>query len=138
MPTTVWMPGPLRVEVHLRGEDTGGAFCLLVDEPQPGWGLPPHRHEHEAETIHVVAGRFAMTVAGEEREVGPGETVHVPRGVVHAGRLVGDAPGRRVLLFSPSGMERFFLEAGGASAEDAPALDRVAGLAQAHGWRFGD
>jgi hypothetical protein len=79
-----------------------------------------------------------MTVAGDEREVGPGETVHVPRGVVHGGRLVGDAPGRRVLLFSPPGMERFFLEAGGASAEDAPPLDRVAGLAQAHGWRFGD
>ena len=42
-PRVVWMPGGLRTEVHLRGEDTGGAFCLLADEPQPGWSLPPHR-----------------------------------------------------------------------------------------------
>lgn len=130
------MPGGLRVEVHLTGEDTAGAFCLLVDHPIAGWGLPEHRHAAEAETIHVLAGTFAMRVGGRDVQVGPGETVHVPAGVPHAGRLVGDEPGRRAVLFSPAGLERFFLEAGAASPEGVdPAATLDAALR--HGWSFG-
>ena len=45
-------------------------------------------------------------------------------------------PGRRVLVFSPAGMERFFLEAGSAEPDGDPDLARLAQLAQEHGWRF--
>jgi quercetin dioxygenase-like cupin family protein len=131
----VWMPGGVRTEIHLEGADTGGAFCLLVDHPPAGWALPPHRHAGEAETIHVVAGTFAMEVGGETVEAGPGATVHVPRGVVHSGRCV-DGPGQRVVIFSPAGMEAFFRETGA----DAPGaefdLSAVLAAAVRNGWRF--
>jgi quercetin dioxygenase-like cupin family protein len=132
----VWMPGGVRTEIHLGSEETGGAFCLLVDHPPPGWALPAHRHRNEAETIHVVEGEFEMEIAGRRSRVGPGHTVHVPVGVIHSGGNVGRVPGRRVVLFSPAGMERFFLEAG-APTPDAPA-DVGAALASAvrHGWEF--
>jgi quercetin dioxygenase-like cupin family protein len=136
-PTVVWMPGRLRVEVLLRGEDTGGAFCLIVDRPQTGWGLPPHSHANESETIYVIEGRFAMVVGGEDVELGPGDYAHVPKGVVHSGGLVGDEPGHRVIVFSPAGMENFFLEAGSADAEDEPDLQKLFTLAGQHGWSFG-
>jgi hypothetical protein len=63
-------------------------------------------------------------------------TLHIPAGVVHAGGNVGDAPGRRLLLFSPAGMEEFFREAGAPSPEAE--IDGRAALASAlrHGWRF--
>ena len=132
----VWMPGGVRTEVHLGSADTGGAFCLLVDEPPAGWLLPAHRHQREAETIHVIAGEFEMEVDGERSRAGPGETVHVPKGIVHASGNVGDAPGRRILLFSPAGMERFFLETG-AESPDAEADPRAAlESAIRHGWEF--
>jgi quercetin dioxygenase-like cupin family protein len=136
MRPSVWMPGGVRTEVHLTGEDTGGAFCLLVDEPPAGWSLPPHRHRNEAETIHVVNGAFWMEVEGQPLRLEAGQTVHVPCGVVHAGGTLGDEPGRRVIVFSPAGLERFFLEAG------APAPGEEAGRAEAleaatrHGWEF--
>lgn len=130
------MPGPLRVEIKLTGADTGGAFCLLVDHPSPGWSLPPHTHTHEAETIHVEAGRFAMVIAGERCELGPGDTVHVPAGTPHSGRTVGNEPGRRLLIFSPAGMEDFFAAAGTASPHDQPDPTALARLAHEHGWRF--
>jgi quercetin dioxygenase-like cupin family protein len=133
-----WMPGEVRVEVLLTGEDTGGAFCLLADEPPPGWGLPPHRHARESETIYVVDGRFELTVDGERRELGPGDVAHVPAGVRHSGGTLGDEPGRRVVVFSPAGAERIFLEAGSATADEAPDLGRLVELAAAHGWSFGD
>ncbi|MBS1891542.1 MAG: hypothetical protein JST59_09620 [Actinobacteria bacterium] len=41
-PEIVWMPGGVRTEIHLTGDETGGAFCLLVDHPHAGWSLPPH------------------------------------------------------------------------------------------------
>jgi quercetin dioxygenase-like cupin family protein len=132
----VWMPGRVRTEIHLTAEDTGGAFCLLVDHPPPGWSLPAHRHRNEAETIHIVEGEFEMEIDGTRSRVPAGETVHVPRGVIHAGANVGERAGRRVLLFSPAGMERFFLEAGASTVEDD--ADRAAVLAAAarHGWEF--
>lgn len=135
-PRVVWMPGGVRTEIHLGAADTGGAFCLLADEPPAGWSLPPHRHRDEAETIHVVAGAFEMDVDGARSRLGPGETIHVPRGVVHSGGNVGDEPGRRIVIFSPAGIERFFAETG--AATPAAQVDLAAALASAqrHGWEF--
>ena len=79
-PAVVWMPGGVRTEVHLTGTDSAGALCVLIDEPPPGWSLPAHRHSNEAETIHVLAGRFEMQVAGRRATLETGDTLHVPRG----------------------------------------------------------
>lgn len=135
-PQIVWMPGRVRTEIHLTGADTGGAFCLLVDHPPPGWSLPPHTHKDAAETIHVIEGEFEMSIDGASERLGPGRTFHVPAGVLHSGANVGAAAGRRLLTFSPAGMEEFFREAG-APSPDAEA-DRAAVLDAAirHGWRF--
>jgi quercetin dioxygenase-like cupin family protein len=129
------MPGGVRTEVHLGAEETGGAFCLLVDQPPAGWSLPPHRHRDEAETIHVAEGEFWMEVDGVRSVLRAGDTIHVPRGVLHSGGNVGPAAGRRVVLFSPAGMERFFLEAGAATPEQVD-LAAVVAAAMRHGWEL--
>jgi hypothetical protein len=130
------MPGGVRTEIHLDAEDTGGALCLLVDHPPVGWSLPAHRHLGEAETIHIVEGEFEFKIDGIRSRLSAGQTVHVPRGVTHAGANVGQSTGRRVLLFSPGGLERFFLEAGAATPERE--IDSVTALTLAtrHGWEF--
>ena len=135
-PRVVWMPGGVKTEVHLSAEETGGAFCLLVDHPPAGWRLPAHLHRDEAETIHVVDGEFEMDIDGDRCRLMPGQSVHVPRGVVHSGGNVGRQRGRRVVLFSPAGMERFFLEAGAPGPEEKPDLRAALASAQRHGWQF--
>jgi quercetin dioxygenase-like cupin family protein len=131
------MPGGVRTEIHLVGEDTDDAFCLLVDHPPAGWSLPPHRHANEAETIHVLEGEFEMTVDGTRSRLSAGESIHVPRGVVHASANVGERPGRRVVLFSPAGMERFFIEVGAADEGGAdPDVAAAVAAAVRHGWEF--
>ena len=86
----------------------------------------------------MVEGEFEMTIDGATRRLGPGQTIHIPAGVVHAGANLGPGLGRRVLTFSPAGMEEFFREAG-APAPDAD-VDRAATLDAAirHGWQFVD
>ena len=135
-PRVVWMPGEVRTEVQLAGEDTGDAFCLIVDEPPAGWALPRHLHSGEAETIHVVKGEFEVEIDGLAVRLGPGQTAHVPRGVLHASRNVGQGPGRRVLLFNPAGIERFFLEVGAPAAGESPDAAATLAAAQRHGWKF--
>jgi quercetin dioxygenase-like cupin family protein len=135
-PQVVWMPGGVRTEIHLTGAETGGVFCLLVDHPPAGWALPPHIHEDAAETIHVIEGEFEMTIDGASGRVGPGRTVHVPAGVVHSGANVGRGPGRRLLTFTPAGMEEFFREAGMASSDAEADRAAVLGAARRHGWVF--
>jgi quercetin dioxygenase-like cupin family protein len=135
-PRVVWMPGEVRTEIHLASEDSDGAFCLLVDHPPAGWSLPAHRHHSEAETIHIIEGDFEMEIDGTRARLSAGQTVHVPRGVIHSGANIGRGSGRRVVLFSPAGMERFFLEAGAPTPETE--IDLAAALASAtrHGWEF--
>jgi mannose-6-phosphate isomerase-like protein (cupin superfamily) len=130
------MPGGVRTEIHLVAEDSGGAFCLLVDHPPASWSLPAHRHLGEAETIHIVDGDFEIELDGTRLRLSAGQTVHVPRGVIHAGANVGRRPGRRVVIFSPAGLERFFLEAGAPTPDGEIDLAATIACATRHGWEF--
>jgi glyoxylate utilization-related uncharacterized protein len=132
----VWMPGGVRTEIHLDGGDTNGAFCLLIDHPPVGWSLPPHRHRNEAETIHIIEGEFEIDLDGERSQLCSGGTMHVPRGEIHSGANIGRQAGRRVLLFSPAGLEHFFLEVGASTPDAHVAAEASTASAIRHGWEF--
>jgi quercetin dioxygenase-like cupin family protein len=134
--TVVWMPGDVRTEVHLTAAGSRDALCLLVDEPPAGWSLPPHRHASEAETIHVLAGRFEMEVDGQRVTLRPGDTVHVPAGVTHSGGNIGKETGKRVVIFTPAGIDGFFLEVGKPRRGAAFADSEVIAAARRWGWEF--
>lgn len=123
------LPGGVRVTIALDGEATGGALALLVDRPPAGWSLPPHRHTNETETIHIVAGRFELNIEGDRRELGPGDSAHIPRGALHEGRNLGAEEGERVIVFAPAGVEGWFRAA-------AAEPERAGELALQYGWEF--
>jgi quercetin dioxygenase-like cupin family protein len=130
------MPGGVRTEIHLVSQNTGGAFCMLLDEPPVGWSLPAHLYRDAAETIHILEGDFEMDIEGVRSRQSPGDNIHIPRGRVHSGANVGSGPGRRIVLFSPAGMEGFFLEAGVGGPEESIDLREALACATRHGWEF--
>lgn len=130
------MPGGVRTEVHLAAEDTSGALCLLVDHPPVGWSLPAHRHRNEAETIHILEGDFEIEVAGIRSHLAAGDTIHIPQGTIHSSANIGAQQGRRVVVFSPAGIERFFLEAGAPTRRSEIDLAAAQASAGRHGWEF--
>ena len=75
-------------------------------------------------------------VEGERFESGPGETVHVPKMAVHSGANLGEGPGKRILIFSPGGLDRFFIEAGGPSESKTADPADLMRLAGQHGWEL--
>ena len=50
----------------------------------PGGAITEHVHPHQEERFMIIAGEAHFTLDGEERVVGPGETIVVPVGVRHS------------------------------------------------------
>jgi len=82
---------------------SGITQCSLAEEIlPPGKSVRPHRHRETDEIYYIVAGRGVMTVGDEEREVGPGDAVHIPPKHRHTLRNTGTEPMRIVLVCGPA------------------------------------
>ncbi len=77
--------GPLTVRFLVTGENSNGSiasFELLVPAGERLMA-PAHSHDHYEESIYGVEGVLTWLVDGERFEVGPGESICIPRGAVH-------------------------------------------------------
>jgi quercetin dioxygenase-like cupin family protein len=98
--------GPLTFKV--RGEQTGGALTALENVIAPGDGPPLHVHAEEDESWYVLEGELRFRLDAEVAHAPEGAFVFVPRGTPHCFQNPGATPARVLILFTPSGMERFF------------------------------
>lgn len=115
--------------IRIHGGDTGGVVSAVESHDVPGGGPPPHIHHREDETFQVLEGDYEFTVDGKSFVAGKGTTIFAPRGIPHAYRYVGQAPGRLMCVITPAGFEGFF-EAIGAltprEQQDIPAVIAIA------------
>jgi quercetin dioxygenase-like cupin family protein len=98
--------GPLTFKA--RGDQTDGALTVVENLIAPGDGPPMHTHEHEDEAWYVLDGELRFKISGEMSTAPAGSFVFVPRGAPHCFQNVRDEPARILVIFTPSGMERFF------------------------------
>ncbi len=56
----------------------------------------------------MLEGELRFMLDGELSSAPAGSFVYVPRGTEHAFQNAGDVPARILVIFNPSGMERFF------------------------------
>lgn len=76
--------GGLTVRFLVEGKDTNGSLAMFELDVAAGAKVPAaHSHDGYEETIYGLKGRVTMTVAGEVVELGPGDALCIPRGVVH-------------------------------------------------------
>ena len=139
------LPNPIggRMVVKVRDGDTGGSFSVHDNViPAGSPGPLPHLHRDHEETFYVLEGELTVRV-GERRFTAPvGSFVVIPRGVVHQPSNPGAEPTKVLLIFSPSGMERFFEEAAEqriplqAMTTDPDALQRRDAFAAKYGYEF--
>ncbi len=106
-----WVAGD-RNTVLATGEDTGGAYALFHTVVPPSGGPPPHVHRREDETFYVLEGELTFHADGRIIPAAPGTWVTLPRGSQHSFRNNGAAAARVLIVASPSGLEKFFAEAG--------------------------
>ena len=77
----------------------GEALTLAQITLAAGAVVPEHEHPNE-QIATVVSGRLRFVAGGEEREVGPGESVLIPGGVPHK-VVAGNRPVRALDVFHP-------------------------------------
>ena len=55
----------------------------------PGQATTPHHHKVTEEIYYILSGSALMTLAGEQRPVGPGDAIAIPPGLVHTIKNTG-------------------------------------------------
>jgi quercetin dioxygenase-like cupin family protein len=111
------IPGPEGITFKATGEETGGAIGLFEATSPPGFGPPRHIHHSSDELFYVLAGEFLFLVGERLVNASPGTFVFIPRGTVHAPKVVGPEAGRVLAGFTPGGQERAFEEFARLAAE---------------------
>ena len=81
--------------------------CSLAEEVlPPGASVTPHHHEVIEEIYYVIEGEGVMRIDDEEREVGAGDAIYIPRFARHTLTNTGNGPMKILLVCGPA----FFYE----------------------------
>ena len=88
-------------EAFRRVLHTTGHVQLVVMTLRPGEDIGTEVHEHNDQVLSFVEGSVRADVAGETRQVGPGDVVVVPAGTEHNFTNIGAGPARLYTLYSP-------------------------------------
>ncbi|MGB5380014.1 MAG: cupin domain-containing protein [Acidimicrobiia bacterium] len=100
--------GPTTIKADT--DTTGGSFTFLENVIGPRQGPPQHIHRREDEMWYVLDGNFRFIADDALFDAPEGAFVFVPRGTAHCFQNLEDRPSRILVMFTPSGMERFFEE----------------------------
>jgi quercetin dioxygenase-like cupin family protein len=76
--------GQIKVRFLLEDRESGGSAAIFEFDVPSGAKVPiAHSHDGYEETIYGLKGVLTLTVAGQTHDVGPGDALCIPRGVVH-------------------------------------------------------
>ena len=94
--------GQLAIRFLVEGPESGGSVAIFEFAVPAGAKVPvAHSHDAYEETIYGLEGVLTMTVDGAATEVGPGDALLIPRGVVHRFDNLHDADARALAIVSP-------------------------------------
>lgn len=103
-------------ELKIDGTATGGEYAVVEYTVRAGDEPPLHVHSREDEVVYVLEGELVARVGDQRIPVGEGACAALPRGVPHTIEVQG-VQARLLLVFVPSGLERFFVPRPGEVSE---------------------
>jgi quercetin dioxygenase-like cupin family protein len=104
-----WLGGSTH-HITLDGQLTEGRLTLMRSVMVSGTAAPVHVHPDEDETLALLRGSAVVWAGADRWQMRAGDTVFLPRGLPHTYRVVEEAD--LFTVCTPSGMERFFDQAG--------------------------
>ena len=94
--------GQLAIRFLLEGKESGGSVAVFEFDVPAGAKVPAaHSHDGYEETIYGLEGVLTWTLDGKKTELGPGEVLCIPRGVVHRFDNVGKDNSKMLAIVSP-------------------------------------
>jgi quercetin dioxygenase-like cupin family protein len=90
------------VRFLVEGEASGGSVAVFEFEVAAGTTGPvSHSHDEYEETIYGLRGVLTWTIDGAAVDVGPGDVICIPRGVVHRFDNHGDVDAEALAIVTP-------------------------------------
>lgn len=95
----------------------------------------PHSHEHYDETVYGIEGVVTFTVNGVPNNIGPGESLFIPRGAVHGFNNLGQQNVKTLAVVTPALIgPDFFRECGAiVNAGGPPDIEKLKAVMAKHG-----
>lgn len=131
--------GPVRIRFLLTGEDSGGSVSVFDFVVPAGKKLaaPAHKNDAFEEVLYGVEGVLTWTVDGTAIEVGPGQTLCIPRGAIHRFDNLGGEDVKQLAVITPAIMgPAYFREAAEvirAAAGGPPDISKMMDVFRRHG-----
>jgi quercetin dioxygenase-like cupin family protein len=130
--------GQLAIRFLVEGEQSGGSVALFEFDVPAGARVPiAHSHDAYEETVYGLEGVLTWTVEGTTVDVGPGETLCIPRGAVHHFDNTHDTDATALAIVTPGilgpGYFRDLASVLEAAAGGPPDLAALAEVMRAHG-----
>lgn len=127
--------GPLTLRFLSDKHRTGGSLDLFEMSVPPNGEMPvAHYHRDWDETVYGLTGAVTFTVDGKPQDVGPGETLFIPRGVVHGFDNRSGAVATCLFVLTPGVLgPEYFRELAALVAAGPPDEARVREIMLRHG-----
>jgi quercetin dioxygenase-like cupin family protein len=101
------------LELKFLVDETQGSGDLVMFEfvVPPDARVPTaHYHERVDEAVYGLEGMLTTYSDGEPHEVGPGDTVFIPRGIVHYHENPHESTARVLIVLTPGSIGRRYFE----------------------------
>ena len=94
--------GQITIGFLLTGDGSNGSLSVF-EFTVPVAARVPIAHSHDAyeETVYGLEGVLTWTVNGVGHDIGAGEVLHIPRGVVHRFENRGDVDAKALAIVTP-------------------------------------
>ena len=130
--------GQMAIRFLIEGEQSAGSVAVFeFDVPAGARVAAAHSHDGYEEAIYGLEGVLTWTIDGVPTDVGPGEVLCIPRGVVHHFDNTGDSDAKQLAIITPGILgPDFFREVAevlDAAAEGPPDLAKLAAVMGRHG-----
>ncbi len=88
----------------------GAQITMGLVEIDAGQSNPLHYHPNCDEALHLLEGRLDHRIGDDVVSIGPGDTIHVPQGVLHRATNTGTQTARMVVAYPTGTREMVVVE----------------------------
>ena len=100
--------GQLGIRYLIDGSQSASLGMFELTVPPASNVPPPHSHANNEELVYVLEGTLRYTVGSDTRDLTPGQSMHTPRGTVHAFSNPFDNVARALIILSPDIGAQYF------------------------------
>jgi quercetin dioxygenase-like cupin family protein len=133
------MIGSLRIHFLLTSDDSNGSVSVFEFFVPAGQKLaaPAHKNDAYEEILYGIEGVLTWTVNGMPIEVGPGQSLCIPRGAAHRFDNFGSRDVKQLIVISPAIMgPAYFRESAeviNAAVDGLPDREKMTDIFRRHG-----